>query len=45
VLTEVLADPDQARAMGVAGRKRVEEHFAWASIAERTEALYRRLTA
>lgn len=45
VLTEVLADPDQARAMGVAGRTRVEEHFAWASIAERTEALYRRLTA
>jgi alpha-maltose-1-phosphate synthase len=26
--------------MGEAGRRRVEEHFSWASVAERTEALY-----
>jgi starch synthase len=45
VLIEVVTDPDRAREMGAAGRKRVEEHFAWSSIAERTEALYRRITA
>ena len=45
VLTEVVTDPTRARAMGEAGRRRVEEHFAWDSIADRTEALYRRLTA
>jgi len=26
--------------MGAAGRKRVEERFSWASVAERTERLY-----
>ncbi|MFM6968564.1 MAG: glycogen synthase [Microbacteriaceae bacterium] len=45
VLTEVVTDPQQCRAYGEAGRRRVEEHFSWGSIAERTEALYRRLTA
>lgn len=45
VLTEVVSDRSQCRTYGTAGRKRVEEHFSWGSIAERTEALYRRLTA
>jgi glycogen synthase len=39
-LNRVLADPGLARAMGQAGRRRVEAHFAWASIAERTEQVY-----
>jgi glycogen synthase len=39
-LNRVLADPGRARAMGQAGRRRVEAAFAWASIAERTEQVY-----
>ena len=39
-LTRVLGNPDLARAMGKAGRRRVEEKFAWASVAERTEQVY-----
>jgi glycogen synthase len=37
----LLDDPKRARQMGVAGRKRVEEKFSWASVAERTEQIYR----
>ncbi|MBI1735576.1 MAG: glycogen synthase [Candidatus Rokubacteria bacterium] len=40
-LRKVLDDPERARAMGVAGRRRVEDHFSWASVAERTERVYR----
>jgi starch synthase len=36
----VLDDPARARVMGAAGRKRVEERFSWARVAERTERLY-----
>jgi len=43
-LTEVLADPARARAMGVAGRRRAVESFSWAAIATRTLDLYRTLT-
>jgi starch synthase len=39
-LTRVLGNPDLARDMGKAGRRRVEEKFAWASVAERTERVY-----
>jgi starch synthase len=39
-LRQLLEDPAQARAMGRAGRRRVEEKFAWASVAEQTEAVY-----
>ncbi len=39
-LRRVLDDPVAARAMGQAGRRRVEERFSWASVAARTEALY-----
>ena len=35
-----LADPERAAEMGRAGRRRALEHFSWASIAERTAALY-----
>ena len=45
VLTEVVGDAAVCRQYGEAGRRRVEEHFAWQAIAERTEALYRRLLA
>jgi glycogen synthase len=39
-LRRLLEDPDQARAMGEAGRRRVEERFSWTSVAERTERVY-----
>jgi starch synthase len=42
-IDELVAAPDLARAMGVAGRRRVVEHFDWAVIAGRTAALYERL--
>ena len=42
-LIQLLADPEKARAMGAAGRKRVEEHFSWTAIAEQTADLYRQL--
>jgi starch synthase len=41
----LLADPDRARDMGLAGRARAVEHFAWPAIAEQTAALYRRCCA
>jgi starch synthase len=37
----VLADPARAERLGRAGRKRAVEKFSWASIAERTMAVYR----
>ena len=40
-LTEVCADPDKARAMGRAGRRRAEDHFSWEAIADRTVEVYR----
>ncbi|MCU1510574.1 MAG: glycosyl transferase family 1 [Arthrobacter sp.] len=40
-LTEVVADPERARAMGEAGRRRAEEHFSWESITETTLEVYR----
>jgi glycogen synthase len=39
-LARVLASPTVAREMGRAGRRRVEERFSWASVAERTEQVY-----
>ena len=39
-ICRVLSDRDKARAMGRAGRRRVEEKFSWASVAERTEQVY-----
>jgi alpha-maltose-1-phosphate synthase len=42
-LTELMADPGLCARMGVAGRKRVEETFAWEAIAAQTVELYRGL--
>ncbi|MGR0159856.1 glycogen synthase [Paenarthrobacter nitroguajacolicus] len=40
-LNEVVADPSRAREMGIAGRRRAEEHFSWESITETTLEVYR----
>jgi starch synthase len=40
-LTAMVADPARAAAMGRAARRRVEDHFAWEAIAERTLEVYR----
>jgi starch synthase len=40
-LTAMVADPARAAAMGLAARRRVEDHFAWEAIAERTLEVYR----
>jgi alpha-maltose-1-phosphate synthase len=42
-INELLDDPEKARAMGEAGRKRVEDHFSWTAIAAQTVDLYRSL--
>jgi alpha-maltose-1-phosphate synthase len=39
-IRRVLDDSSFARALGQAGRRRVEERFSWASVAERTEQVY-----
>jgi glycogen synthase len=39
-IRRLLDDRGLARAFGEAGRRRVEERFSWASVAERTEAVY-----
>ena len=44
-LEDVCADPEKARKMGAAGRKRVEEHFSWESIALKTMDFYRDVIA
>lgn len=44
-VSELLDDPKRAKAMGEAGRKRVEEHFSWTAIAAQTIDLYRGLIA
>ncbi|MCL1800319.1 MAG: glycogen synthase [Promicromonosporaceae bacterium] len=44
-INSVLADPAKAKAMGDAGRKRAEDHFAWSAIAERTMDVYRKVLA
>jgi alpha-maltose-1-phosphate synthase len=42
-LTALLKDPALSKQMGEAGRRRVEQHFAWSSIANQTIALYEEL--
>jgi starch synthase len=39
-VNELLADEPKARRFGLAGRRRVVEHFSWKTIAEQTVALY-----
>jgi phosphatidylinositol alpha-1,6-mannosyltransferase len=38
-VADLLADPPRARAMGAAGRRRVEEEFAWPAVVARLERL------
>jgi glycosyltransferase involved in cell wall biosynthesis len=38
-----MRDPQLQDRFGKAGRKRVEQHFSWAAIAEKTKALYEAL--
>jgi starch synthase len=40
-VNRLIADPELARRMGKAGRRRVIEHFSWPGIAEQTVAIYR----
>lgn len=42
-IQDLMSNPEKARRYGAAGRKRVEETFAWTAIAEQTIALYRKL--
>ncbi len=42
-ITTLLNDPTRAKAMGQAGRRRVEAKFAWEAIATQTIALYQKL--
>jgi starch synthase len=42
-ISDLLADPEKARRFGMAGRKRVEQTFAWSAIADQTIELYREL--
>jgi starch synthase len=42
-VSDLLADPEKAKRFGEAGRKRVEETFAWSAIADQTIDLYRNL--
>jgi alpha-maltose-1-phosphate synthase len=44
-ISDLMNDPERARSYGEAGRKRVEEKFAWTAIADQTIALYRELIA
>jgi glycogen synthase len=43
VISRILNDRPMARNMGKEGRKRVEEHFSWTSIAQKTKSLYEEL--
>lgn len=40
-LIETVTDPESARRMGEAGRRRAEAHFSWSAIADRTLEVYR----
>ena len=42
-INDLLANPDKARAMGKAGRRRVEEKFKWDTVADQTVELYKSL--
>jgi starch synthase len=42
-LVDLLSDPAKAKRFGEAGRKRVEETFAWSAIADQTIDLYKKL--
>ena len=43
-VNELLGDPERAARYGLAGRRRVVEHFSWTAVAAETAALYDTLT-
>jgi glycosyltransferase involved in cell wall biosynthesis len=42
-INEVMANPELQKKFGRAGRKRAEDKFGWAAIAEKTKQLYESL--
>ncbi|ROR93340.1 glycogen synthase (ADP-glucose) [Salana multivorans] len=44
-LTELVTDPERAATMGIAARKRAEDHFSWEAIGERTLEVYETVLA
>lgn len=42
-ITDLLADPERARKLGEAGRRRAEEHFSWDGVAARLRGFYAEL--
>ena len=42
-VNQLMRDPRLRERFGKAGRKRVEEHFGWTAIAQKTKALYEKL--
>jgi len=44
-LVRVVNDPERAAQMGAASRRRVEEHFSWDAIGDRTVAVYESVLA
>ena len=42
-INQLMKDPSMREKFGKAGRKRAEEHFSWAKIADKTKALYQTL--
>jgi alpha-maltose-1-phosphate synthase len=42
-INRVLRDRGWAKKLGLAGRRRAEEHFSWDSVAEKTKAMYQQL--
>jgi len=42
-LAEMVEDPERARTMGQAGRRRAVEEFAWTTVADRTLEVYRKV--
>ncbi|MFY9262035.1 MAG: glycogen synthase [Actinomycetaceae bacterium] len=42
-LAEMVSDPKRAKEMGLAGRKRAEDYFAWEAIAVKTMAFYKHI--
>lgn len=44
-VNKLMSHPHQARAFGLAGRRRAVEHFSWTHIAEQTKAMYEQIVA
>jgi glycosyltransferase involved in cell wall biosynthesis len=44
-VNRLMGDPQLRERFGKAGRKRVEQHFSWTAIAEKTKRLYENVEA